>query len=908
MKITSEKGIRLFDLSTFNLRLKRRGSPNRTLTSFLTIAVLLLVSLPPRAQVLVGPYTSNALDNALTSALTLQPGTDINGKPLSQNPYKSVAATKAKVEAALGRMPLYFVENRGQLDHRVAYYIQGSDTSIYFTNQGMTLALTGPAASSRNKDAGLQKGSSQVESLKRIANEEGRRQRWVVKVDFIGANPNVKPAGRDQTAAIISQFKGPKQQWKTGLKTYGRIVYPNLWPGIDLVYSGSVNQLKYSFVVRPGADANQIKLGYRGAKEVKINNKGQLEVATPVGSFVDEKPYSYQEKEGRQVKVATDYKLAYQGTTGVQVCGFKVGSYDKSKELVMDPVILVYAGYIGGAGEDLGNAIAVDSAGNAYITGDTPSTESSFPVRVGPDLTYSGNQDAFVAKVNALGTALVYAGYIGGAGVDRGRGIAVDSAGNAYITGGTNSTEASFPVTVGPDLTFNGGFDAYVAKVNATGTALVYAGYIGGSGSGFDEGFGIAVDSVGNAYIAGITEFTEVNFPVRVGPDLTFNGGGDDAFVAKVNAAGTALIYAGYIGGDDNDAGLGIAVDSAGNAYVTGLTESTESSFPVRVGPDLTYSGNQDAFVAKVNALGTALVYAGYIGGAGVDRGRGIAVDSAGNAYITGGTNSTEASFPVTVGPDLTFNGNFLDAFVAKVYATGIALVYAGYIGGAGNDEGLGIAVDSAGNAYVSGETESTEASFPVMIGPDLTFNGGFSDSFVAKVNAVGAALIYAGYIGGAATDRSFGIAVDSVGNAYVTGSTNSREATFPVAVGPDLTYNEGFLDAYVAKVLDTSVPLPSFDICLQDDSSGDFLQINSTTGDYQFIKCGPGGFTLSGTGTVRLRGSIVTLQQNGPDVRVSASIDNAAHRGVASIQVFSRGTTFTVTDRNTINNTCTCP
>ena len=798
-------------------------------------------------------------------------------------------------------MPLYFVENRGQLDRRVSYYVQGSDTSIYFTGQGMTLALTGPATSSRNKDANLQKGSSREESLRRIAREEGNRQRWAVKVDFVGANPDAKPAGRDQTSAIISHFKGPKQQWKTGLNTYSSVVYTDLWPGIDMVYSGTGSQLKYSFIVKPGADANQIKLAYRGAKEVRLNNKGQLEVATPLGSIIDEKPYSYQEEEGRQVEVATDYKLEHQSKAGVQVCGFRVGTYDKSKELVVDPVVLVYAGFIGGTGFEEGSAIAVDSAGNVYITGDTQSTEASFPVTVGPDLTFNeGFTDPFVAKVNAAGTGLVYAGYIGGSGFDRGRGIAVDSAGNAYVTGVTQSTEASFPVTVGPDLTFNGGTDAFVAKVNASGTALVYAGYIGGSG--FEDAFGIALDSADNAYVTGSVGSTEASFPVTVGPDLTFNGNGD-TFVAKVNAAGTGLIYAGYIGGSFFDQGFGIAVDSAGNAYVTGLTASTEASFPVTVGPDLTFNGAEDTFVAKVNAAGTGLVYAGYIGGSDLDQGFGIAVDSAGNAYIAGVTQSTEASFPVTVGPDLTFNG-FGDAFVAKVNATGTGLVYAGYIGGSFFDQGFGIAVDSAGNAYVTGATQSTEASFPVTVGPDLTFNGAV-DAFVAKVNTAGTGLVYAGYIGGSFFDRGDGIAVDSAGNAYIAGVTASTEASFPVTVGPDLTFN-GDLDAFVAKIADTSAPPPSFDICLQDDSGGDFLQINSTTGDFRFTKCGPGGFTLSSTGTVRSRGSVITLQQNGPDVRVLATI--TGRRGVATIRVFSIGTTFTITDRDTSNNTCACP
>ena len=253
----------------------------------------------------------------------------------------------------------------------------------------------------------------------------------------------------------------------------------------------------------------------------------------------------------------------------------------------------------------------------------------------------------------------------GGSGNDEVRGIAVNSTGAAYLIGSTPSTEASFPVTVGPDLTFNGSDDAFVAKVNPSGTALDYAGYIGGSGH--DEGVGIAVDSTGHAYVTGYTDPDEGTFPVTVGPDLTYNGGDWDAFVAKVNPSGTALDYAGYIGGSSSDYGNGIAVDSTGAAYVTGSTLSSEASFPVTVGPDLTFNGSDDAFVAKVNPSGTALDYAGYIGGSSGDWGLGIAVDSTGHAYVTGQTVSSEASFPVTVGPDLTFNGGDFDAFVAKV-------------------------------------------------------------------------------------------------------------------------------------------------------------------------------------------------------------------------------------------------
>ena len=338
-----------------------------------------------------------------------------------------------------------------------------------------------------------------------------------------------------------------------------------------------------------------------------------------------------------------------------------------------------------------------------------------------------------MAKVNAAGTALVYCGYIGGSGDDDGYGIAVDSAGNAYVTGYTSSTEATFPVTVGPDLTYNGGdCDAFVAKVNAAGTALVYCGYIGGSGD--DLWLRHRRGRRGQRLCHGIHQLHRghLSRDRRAGPDLQRRR--HDAFVAKVNAAGTALVYCGYIGGSGDDRGYGIAVDSAGNAYVTGSTDSDRGHLPGdrRAGPDL-QRRHCDAFVAKVNAAGTALVYCGYIGGSGRDDGCGIAVDSSGNAYVTGYTDSDRGHLPGDrrAGPDL--QRRLSDAFVAKVNAAGTALVYCGYIGGSGDDDGCGIAVDGSGNAYVTGYTASTEATFPVTVGPDLTFNGG-EDAFVAKI------------------------------------------------------------------------------------------------------------------------------------------------------------------------------
>ncbi|MCP4541534.1 MAG: hypothetical protein GY832_30760 [Chloroflexi bacterium] len=741
--------------------------------------------------------------------------------------------TQSRFEESFGQLPLYFVENQGQLDKRVAYYIQGSDKTIYFTSEGVTFTLTDHQfettahhpldAEHRPPESTIlpfDKAQDERQSPGQVPDPLSKTKRWVVKLDFVNANPDIRPIGQKQTEAVVSYFEGTPDEWHAGLPTYSRIVYTDLWPGIDLVYYGTVNQLKYEFIVHPGTDPAQIRLAYRGATDVTLNAAGQLEVSTPVGGFTDNTPVAYQEINGRRVPVEMAYQLANNESQpsdlpftmhNVQF-GFSVGPYDLAHPLILDPTVLVYCGYIGGSGYDEGYGIAVDEEGYVYVTGRTDSSEATFPVTVGPDLTHNGGSyDAFVAKVNATGSALVYAGYIGGSGYEYGYGIAVDGVGDAYITGSTWSSEATFPVTVGPDLTHNGTSDAFVAKVKSDGTSLVYCGYIGGSDG--DYGRGIAVDGAGNVLLIGNTNSSEATFPVTMGPDLTYNSGVYDAFVVKVGTDGTSLVYAGYIGGSGYDSGYGIKVDGAGNAYVTGSTSSSEATFPVTVGPDLTYNGSSDAFVAKVASDGTSLLYCGYIGGSHDDYGRYIAVDGLGNAYVTGQTNSSEATFPVTVGPDLTYNGDQDltyndDAFIAKVASDGTSLLYCGYIGGSGYDEGYGIAVDGAGYVYVTGRSNSSEATFPVTVGPDLTYNGGSHDAFVTKVESDGTSLVYCGYIGGSGYDYGSGIAVDGAGNTYVTGSTQSKEATFPATVGPDLTYNGGSYDAFVAKVQATAPPV----------------------------------------------------------------------------------------------------
>ena len=423
----------------------------------------------------------------------------------------------------------------------------------------------------------------------------------------------------------------------------------------------------------------------------------------------------------------------------------------------------------------------VDVPAEFVLDEGSPSSARTFGFRVG------ARDPALPLTIDP--TVVVYGGYVGGNSVDRGQGIAVDSAKSAYVVGSTISTAASFTTKVGPSLNrLENGFasDAFVAKITPSGHDFVYVGYIAGAAS--EVANAVAVDAAGNAYVTGWTNSdatasaTTGLFPVAVGPDLV-HGGEIDVFVAKVNASGTGLSYCGYIGGSGTEGFAGgtpvacVAVDAAGSARIGSVTSSTEATFPVLLGPDLTYNGgNFDAFVAKVKPDGTALDWCGYIGGSGTfELINGIAVDGLGHTFVGGETNSSEATFPVAVGPDLTIDG-FTDAFVARVKSDGTALDWCGYIGGSANSESVrALAVDSLGRACVAGVTESDESSFPVLLGPDLTA-GGFGDAFVARVKADGTGLDWAGFLGGSDRDGCVGIAVDGANDVYVTGYSQSGQ------------------------------------------------------------------------------------------------------------------------------------
>ncbi len=650
---------------------------------------------------------------------------------------------------------LYFIENRGQLDQQVEYYLQGRDKTLYFTPTGLTIVLT------------------------EAISDADTSERWVVKLDFLGGS--ARPIGQAPTETLVSYFRGPRDQWQVGLPTYAQLIYPDLWPGIDLVYTLQDSQLKYQFIIQPGTDPAHIRLAYRGTTAVRLSPAGQLEVSTPLGSFHDAVPYAYQLVNERQMPVNVAYSPITEATDRTYEYGFRLGEYDPTRPLVLDPAVIIYAGFIGGSQRDNGYSIAVDAAGYAYVTGETRSV-ADFPAVVGPDLSHNGgpyNGDAFIAKVKADGSGLVYAGFIGGTGEDYGYGIAVDTNGYAYVTGYTESSD--FPSTSGAyDTSYNSGGDAFVAKVKADGTGLVYATYIGDtvSSSTSDSGADIAVDNVGNAYVLVNTSF---------GPS-----GGSDTSVVKLNVAGSASVYDWYIGGSSDEDGDSLTIDATGYAYVTGYTES--SDFPATLGAyDPSYNGGRDAFVAKVKADGTGLVYATYIGDVvsptTIDLGTGIAVDNVGNVYVLVNTS---------LGP---FGG--YDTSAVKLNVAGSALVYNLYIGGSSFDYGNDLALDNQGRVYLAGETTST--NFPTTNWPPHSYHAP-QEAFVARVEADGSGLMYAGFLTGEGSS-SAGIALDGSNNAYVTG-TNWNGDDFAALVGPDMSAN-GERDVFVMKVAPWVVYLP---------------------------------------------------------------------------------------------------
>lgn len=795
--------------------------------------------------------------------------------------------TQERLSEAYGTMPLSFEVNEGQAVPGVNFISRANGRTLFLTPTEAVLALGG-AERTIPPDQPVVSTNSYIESVSRAESNP-----TVLRMKLAGANASAKVTGLDELPGKSNYFIGndPKK-WRANVANYARVKYEQVYDGVDLVYYGNQGQLEYDLIVTPRADYNRIDLEFESEADIRIDASGDLLIGTAAGDIRQRKPVAYQETGGRRKTVDARYVKK-----GPHQAGFEIARYDASAPLIIDPV-LAYSTLLGGGGQDNGVGIAVDSAGSAYVTGFTVS--SDFPLT--PGAFQTARRSMFVTKINAAGSALVYSTYLGGTfSLEAGTGIAADSTGNAYVTGYTSAYD--FPVTSGAFQTHNHSRfrSVFVTKLNPAGTGLVYSTYLGGNDS--DIGRGIAVDLAGNAYVAGSTE-SDIGFsrfPVTPEAFQTTYGGGldrlrGDAFVTKLNSDGTALVYSTYLGGSTDDAASGVAVDSAGNAYVTGGTFS--ANFPTTANAFQRTFRNIDAFVTKLDSSGRALIYSTFLGGSGAELGAAIAVDSSGSAYVTGQAGSLD--FPITPGAVQPVPAGDSEIFITKLNALGNDLSYSTFLGGNDSDRSNSIAVDPAGNAYVTGYTFST--NFPTT--PDAyqrTLRGGFIDAFVTKLNSTGTSLLYSTYLGGTNDEAGSSIVVDSTGGVYVTGYTGS--VNFPTTPGAFKTGGGsevfGFNDAFIVKFA------PQFDICLQDETNGSFLSVNSATGDYQFSNCV--GVTIGGIAAITRRGCLITLQVNGPDRRLLARIDTCMSSAIASIQVFSQGATFTIMDRNTANDTCAC-
>jgi len=727
------------------------------------------------------------------------------------------APSSATLQSSYGKLPLSFEANHGQWDASVQFVTRGGGHTLFLTPSEAVLTLR--TGGTKNQERGIDA------TPRKTLSSPSPSSYSAVRMRFKGTDSQAEMVGLEPLPGIVNYFIGDDPaKWRTNIPTYQKVEYKNLYAGIDLVYYGNQGHLEYDLVVAPGADPTQIRLAFDGAEQIAVDDQGDLvltlsqssaETAAPILRLY--KPVVYQrDEQGQKHLLASSYVVRSSETATTHAkhafwtagenshVTFQVASYDASKPLIIDPV-LSWATYRGGNLEDFGGGIAVDQAGQAYVTGTTLS--SNFPGTAGSSLqsTFGGGpSDAFVIKLNALGTAIIYSIYLGGSGIEEGRGITVDTAGNAYVTGDTGSFD--FPGTAGSPIqsVYGGGdYDAFVIKLNATGASILYSTYLGG-GNG-DIGNNIIIDQAGQAYVTGLSGGP--GFPVTI-PNTC--RGNSDAFVTKLNAAGTSLVYSTCLGGNFTEEGTAIAIDREGNAYVTGLTDGT--GFPGTTSSPIQNAfggGPTDAFVTKLNASGTAILYSTYLGGSGRDGGFGIAVDADGYAYVTGHTSSP--GFPGTAGSFLqpTLGGD-LDAFVTKLNPSGTALVYSTYLGGNGEDQSGGVAIDGSGQAYVTGGTASS--NFPGAAGSSIqSMQAGGGDAFITKLNAAGTGLVYSTYLGGSGVDQASKIAVDLAGNAYVAGNTSSPN--FPGTVGsPIQNTKSGGNDAFVAKITSSTL-FTAFDV-----------------------------------------------------------------------------------------------
>lgn len=752
-------------------------------------------------------------------AFLLSPSAPATPEPAAETQASPVTPSASSLLAGL---PSRFEPNMGQVGDGIAYTLRAKG---YLASLGANNIYFAFSEGGAPENPVSQSGLSEV--------DQTPAQRSVLAMSFVGANPNPEINALDPQEGISNYFLGnDPENWHANVPGYSKIHYTGLYDGIDMVIYDDAGQVRYDFIVAPGANPAQIEIAFEGAENLKLSNTGDLVVSSPYGDLTHKAPYSYQDK----TEIESSFEIR-----GEQA-GFRLGAYDQARGLTIDPA-LAYSSYQGGALNDSGESVAVDAAGAAYIAGNAVSVD--FPTVAPYQASRSGVMDAIVTKVASGGGSVVYATYLGGSGNDdRGNGIAVDSSGAAYITGQTDSS--NFPTASPFQGTYGGGtLDAFVTKLAASGGSLAYSTYLGGSLS--EEGHDIDVDSLGAAHIVGQTQST--NFPVAAAYQGS-NASGWEVFFTKVSPSGGSLTYSSYLGGSSIDSGYGLAIDASGALYLAGYTYSAD--FPTAGSPfqpAYAGAGNSDCFITKVAPGGGSLVYSGFLGGTGFDSCSDVDIDPTGAAYLSGGTEST--NFPVAGSPYQSSKLGPSDAIVTKFTPNGSSLSYSTHFGGSSDDWASDIAVDSSGAAYIVGKTDSF-ANFPTVGAFDSSFGGGTWDGFIAKLAPSGQSLGYSSFLGGSNQDLAYGMALDSSGAAFVTGATQS--SNFPTA-SPFQAANGGSSDVFITRVGSNVV-------------STTYLAEGSTQGGFQtwILVANP---SLTATAQARLTFFTSTGPVPGPTVEV---------------------------------------
>ncbi len=682
-------------------------------------------------------------------------------KPDEPAPRPAPAAARASA--------LRFEANVGQTDGRAGFVARGPGYTLFLTPTEAVMAI----GVARGRDDACRCAAAPATS-----GEE------VVRLGLAGASPSAGGVGEGRLSGRTSYLVGrDASNWRRDVPAFERVRYTGVYPGVDVVYYGADGgALEYDFVVAPGADPARVRLrvgGGTGMRGVRLDGGGDLLIATGHGELRQRRPVLYQTIGGARRDVPGGFELNDDGTVG-----FRIGAYDRSRPLTIDPV-LSYATLLGGSASDDSTSVAVDAAGGIYVLGTTRAAD--FPSVVDLPGTVRGGVEIFVAKLDPSGTSLQYSVFVGGSGDEYSSSIRVDGSGNAVVRGFTVSTD--FPTVDAAQVALGGDRDTVVFKINAAGTGFVYSTYLGGSGDEFCF-TGLDVDAAGNAYVSGCT--TSPDLPTLNALDPTLDGD-SDGYVVKYGPTGQR-VYATYIGGSTaGEAIYEVAALPNGALILSGTTFATD--FPTVNPLQAANAGGFDGVVARLSPSGRTLEFSTYLGGSGDDLPGRVAVDAVGNVYLA--LITTSADYPTVRAFQTSYGGGPRDGAVTKISADGRAIVFSSYLGGSGDDEALGVSVDGRGATYVTGDTESTD--FPTRDAIQSTSGGG-RDLFAARVAPNGSELEYSTYLGGSRRELSNHSTIDADGNLYV--SFSSQSSDFPL-VNPFQGTLNGADDAGVAKISD---------------------------------------------------------------------------------------------------------